>query len=594
MTDALRSSFRLIAMSWRQDRGKTIASIVLLLASAVSGPLLALALKEMTDAAVAGDGTRATTAGVVVAVLAIGLLTLGHFAHIAYFELSELNSLTVDERLIALSNGSPGIEHHERPDYADRITVLQRELQQLQNGLFAVLSLGTLAVSILITGVLLAVVNPILLLLPFAAIPPLVLGRRAQVLADRARDDTAEATRRAWHLFRLATGAGPAKELRVFRLQGEIRRRHRELWEGVTARLWRAELGGMVLRALGQLAFAVGYVAAVLFVVSDAIAGRRTVGDVVLAITLSAQVNQQVSSAVSLLTDLQRLARAFARLEWLERHVAERSPAATDAPVPGRLRDGIRLDGVGFRYPGTDRAVLDRVDLTLPAGSTVALVGENGAGKTTLVKLLCRFYEPTDGRILVDGVDLRDIPIDGWRGRIATGFQDFARFELVARQTVGVGDLPKADDEPAVVGALDRARASDVVGRLPDGLSTQLGKSYADGAELSGGQWQKLALGRAMMRELPLLLILDEPTSALDAEAEHALFERYAEGARRVGATTGGITFLVSHRFSTVRMADLILVVADGRIVEAGDHVRLMRAGGLYAELYRLQAGAYG
>ncbi len=257
------------------------------------------------------------------------------------------------------------------------------------------------------------------------------------------------------------------------------------------------------------------------------------------------------------------------------------------------MAEGIRLAGIGFRYPGTDRTVLDGVDLLLPAGSTVAIVGENGAGKSTLVKLLCRFYEPSAGRVLVDGVDLRQIPLADWRGRIATGFQDFARFEFIARQTVGVGDLPNVDVEAAVEAALNRARALDVVGRLRDGLATQLGKSYADGTELSGGQWQKLALGRAMMRELPLLLILDEPTSALDAEAEHALFERYAEGARRVGQATGGITVLVSHRFSTVRMADLIIVVADGRVVEAGDHATLMRQRGLYAELYELQASAY-
>ncbi len=248
---------------------------------------------------------------------------------------------------------------------------------------------------------------------------------------------------------------------------------------------------------------------------------------------------------------------------------------------------------MAFTYPGTDRAVLSGVNLILPAGTTVAIVGENGAGKSTLVKLLCRFYEPTEGSILIDGEDLRRIPLAEWRGRIASGFQDFARFEFVARRTVGVGDLPFLDDQPVVEAALDRAHAGDIVGRLSEGLSTQLGKSYTDGTELSGGQWQKLALGRAMMREMPLLLILDEPTSALDAEAEHALFERYAEGAQRVGAATGGITVLVSHRFSTVRMADLILVVADGRIVESGPHATLMRNRGLYAELYDLQARAY-
>ena len=593
MKETLRSAAWLLRISWRQNRAKAIVAIVLVLGSAVSAPLLALGLKWLTDAAIAGDGATATEAGVAVAACVIGVLTLGHFAHLAYFELSEINTLDAELRLIALANGSAGIEHQERAEYADRVAVLEQELGQIQDGFYAVLSLSSLAVAIAMTGALLALVNPILLLLPLVAIPPLVTGRRAQLLIDRAREATAADTRLATHLFRLATGAGPAKELRVFRLQSEIRRRHRELWEKSSRTLWRAQIRAMALRAAGQLVFAAGYVASVLLVVNDAIGGHRTVGDVVLAITLAAQVNQQVAAAVSLLNDLQRIARAFTRFEWLEKYVADREPKDADQPVPERFDAGIRFEDVAFRYPGTDRTVLEGVNLEFPAGSTVAIVGENGAGKSTLVKLLCRFYEPSSGRITADGTDVSRIPLEAWRTRIATGFQDFVRFEFVARQTVGVGDLPSVDDEAAVEAALGRARALDVVGRLEEGLSTQLGKSYAEGTELSGGQWQKLALGRAMMRELPLILILDEPTSALDAEAEHALFERYAEGARRVGQATGGITVLVSHRFSTVWMADLIVVVADGRVVEAGPHARLMRNRGLYAELYELQASAY-
>jgi ATP-binding cassette subfamily B protein len=471
--------------------------------------------------------------------------------------------------------------------------VLEQEIQQIQDGFYAVLALSSLAVAIGLTGLLLAMVNPILLLLPLVALPPLITGRRAQLLVDQSREETAQDTRLALHLFRLAATAGPAKELRIFRLQKEIQRRHAELWERITRRLWRAQVKATALRAAGQLVFAGGYVAGVLLVVNDAIGGHRSVGDVVLAITLAAQVNQQVAAAVQLLHDLQRIARAYSRLEWLETYIAEREPKLADQPVPERLADGIRFDDVAFRYPGTDRVVLAGVNLHLPAGSTVAIVGENGAGKSTLVKLLCRFYEPTSGTITADGSDLSRIPLGEWRDRIATGFQDFARFEFVARQTVGVGDLPLVDDQPAVEAALDRANAGDVVGRLEEGLSTQLGKSYKEGTELSGGQWQKLALGRAMMRELPLVLILDEPTSALDAEAEHALFERYAEGAQRVGQASGGITVLVSHRFSTVRMADQIIVVADGKIVESGPHAQLMRNRGLYSELYDLQASAY-
>jgi ATP-binding cassette subfamily B protein len=593
MIETIRNAFRLLELSWRQDRLKTFVALILVLGNAVSAPLLALALKWLTDAALAGDTETATVAGVAVAAFSIGLLTLGHFAHIAYFELSEINELNMELRLIGLANGAVGIEHQERAEYADRVTVLERELRQIQDGFYAVLALSSLGVAIVITGVLLALVNPILLLLPLVALPPLATGRRAQLVLDRARDESAEEMRLTNHLFRLATAAGPAKELRVFGLQDEMKRRIGELWDDTTDRLWKAQLRATLLRATGQLVFAAGYVIGVLVVVNDAIGGQRTVGDVIMAITLAAQVNQQVASAVALLHDLQRIGRAFTRFDELEAYVTSREPRAGDAAIPGELRDGIRFEKLGFTYPGTDRPILRDVDLHVPAGSTLAIVGENGAGKSTLVKLLCRFYEPTEGRIVVDGSDLAELPVGEWRGRIATGFQDFARFEFLARRTVGVGDLPKLDETPAVEAALDRARAGDIVGRLPDGLGTQLGKSYADGVELSGGQWQKLALGRARMRELPLLLVLDEPTSALDAEAETALFERYAEGAKRVGRASGGITVLVSHRFSTVRMADVIVVIDDGRVVEAGPHAALMRNKGLYAELYRLQASAY-
>jgi ATP-binding cassette subfamily B protein len=249
---------------------------------------------------------------------------------------------------------------------------------------------------------------------------------------------------------------------------------------------------------------------------------------------------------------------------------------------------------MGFRYPGTDVDVLEHVDLELPSGSTVAFVGENGAGKSTLVKLLCRFYEPTGGRIEIDGVDLADIDPDDWRRRIAAGFQDFVKFELLARESVGVGDLPFLDDERAVRGAVERAAAGDVIQDLDQGLDSPIGRTQVGGgADLSGGQWQKLALARAMMRERPLLLILDEPTSALDAHAEHELFERYAQSARAVAEATGGIAIFVSHRFSTVRMADRIVVIDGGRVAEQGTHAELVAHGGIYAELFALQASAY-
>jgi ATP-binding cassette subfamily B protein len=263
------------------------------------------------------------------------------------------------------------------------------------------------------------------------------------------------------------------------------------------------------------------------------------------------------------------------------------------------LTRGIRFEHVSFAYPGTERLVLDDVCLELRPGSVVALVGENGAGKTTLVKLLCRLYQPTSGRILVDGEELARMPVEAWRSRLAGAFQDFYRFELRARQTVGLGDLPRLDDLPAVEQAVGRAGADDVVARLTAGLETQLGPTWPEGVEVSFGQWQKLALARGFMREAPLLLVLDEPTAALDAETEHALFERYAaaaRGARQDGPASNGdgrITILVSHRFSTVRMADLIVVLDGARVIEVGSHEELVANRGKYAELYGIQAAAY-
>jgi ATP-binding cassette subfamily B protein len=247
---------------------------------------------------------------------------------------------------------------------------------------------------------------------------------------------------------------------------------------------------------------------------------------------------------------------------------------------------------VSFSYPGTSRVVLDDVSLTLPAGAVVAIVGENGAGKTTLVKLLAKMYEPSSGTIFVDETPLARVPADQWRTRLAGAFQDFFRFEFSARHSVGLGDVPRMDDEAAVLRAVDRAGASDVVERLPSGLDTQLGPTWPGGVELSFGQWQKLALARGFMRDRPLLLVLDEPTAALDAETEHALFERYAEAAR-TDSHGGRITILVSHRFSTVRMAQLIVVLDGAKVVEAGSHEELMQKGGQYSQLYGIQAAAY-
>jgi ATP-binding cassette subfamily B protein len=342
---------------------------------------------------------------------------------------------------------------------------------------------------------------------------------------------------------------------------------------------------------LAWAVFGAAYVGAVALVASGA---GASAGNVLLVLAAGARLSAYLGATVGEIGFLRGVwLDGSRRLAWLEDYAASLVENAT-APAPERLSQGIRFEHVSFAYPGTERRVLDDVDLMLPAGTVVAIVGENGAGKSTLVKLLCRLYTPSAGRISIDGVDLARIPADGWRRRLAGAFQDFFRFELLARQTVGVGDLPRIDDEPAVGAAVLRGGAGDVVERLPEGLKTQLGAAWPGGVELSFGQWQKLALARGFMRDAPLLLVLDEPTAALDAETEHALFERFAAAARDGGPEASGrVTVLVSHRFSTVRMADLIVVLDGARVREVGTHDALMAAGGPYAELYGIQAAAY-
>jgi ATP-binding cassette subfamily B protein len=590
----IRGMAGIILSGWRSSPWRMSFSFALLLLNYVSAPLTPLVLKYVTDAVLAHDVRTATIAAAFLPVLAMSKQVAWHIGHVIDVELMDAHLIQVNEDFGEMSQGARGIEHHERPDYADRIETMRNEGNPMYQSVRVVLRTIALGLQLLVTIVMLALLQPVLLLLLLFAVPPMIASRWAWKRFESVWYGEADRSRLATHLLDLAIRSDAAKEIRIFGLEDELRARLHDSRDDLRRRRFRAEFQGVLAMSGGQLVFALGYVGGLLLVVRGAIQGQHTAGDVVLAVGLAAQTNNLVFEVVGAAQFLQRSAKAFARLTWLRDLVGRLYPAAErEDAVPDVLRDGIHFDGVAFRYPGTESDVLRDVDLHIPAGSTVAFVGENGAGKSTLVKLLCRLYDPTSGRVTVDGQDLTHFAAGEWRARIAAGFQDFVRFELVARESIGVGDLSRLDDLPAVEAAVERAAARDVVERLPGGLETLLGKTHSDGAELSGGQWQKVALARAMMRERPLLLVLDEPTSALDAHAEHELFERYAESAREVARKTGGIAVFVSHRLSTVRMADLIVVIDDGRIAERGSHEELIAHGGIYAELFAIQASAY-
>jgi len=549
--------------------------------------------KLMVDAVVAGARDAALWAALVWA----GSYGAGELCQrvlvSASVAVNERVGRLLDRRLVGLLSGLPGIEHYERPDYLDQVALLRS-----QRGRLVMLTTATGMTirqwTILLgSAVLLARVHPVLLLLPLVGLGSMWTGKKAQAIQRRTEEANAQPGRLRRHLFETATSASVGKELRVFGLADEIVARHRAVAEQIARETVRGAAQRQLLGTAGALLFAAGYVAAVALVLVRAVRGQATPGDVVLAIGLAAQMSGSIAGVIETGNNLRQAIAAAARYMWLEDYARAAAPrrAADPLPVPKRLTNGITLDRVSFRYPGTDRTVLSDVSLVLPAGAVVALVGENGAGKTTLVKLLCGFYQPDEGRLLVDGIDVRRFDVEQWRSHLSAAFQDFARFEFRVGETVGLGDLPRIDDPVAVQHAIARAGAEDILEALPDALETPLGKPWG-GAELSGGQWQKLALARALMRDSPLLLVLDEPTAALDAPTEHALFERFTAAARS-GETRGAVTLLVSHRFSTVRMADLIVVLDRGRVVAAGTHADLMAQAGLYAELYNLQARAY-
>ncbi|MDQ6671684.1 MAG: ABC transporter ATP-binding protein/permease [Chloroflexota bacterium] len=596
MRDAVRALVVMVEISVSADAPRSIGAVVTAVGSNVALPLRAIGLKMLTDGIVASNLTQGLT-GIT---LIVGLTALSRLMFWASFNirmrLRENTQMYLDAHIMDLTAGIPGLEHHERPEYLDNVELVRAGRWALANpfnpiswslaGIFQVASVF----------VLLGGIHPLLILLPLGGIPSILATLYSQRAATRLRESQAEPNRLLRHLQDLTTDAAAAKEVRVFGLS-ELLLQRRQVLFGELERVRVRQRVRLTLLTAGAWAFfSVCFVAAIAFTVDLATRDEVSVGAVTLVLALGAQVNMLLAMLVSNIAWLSRTQSAVVRLLWLRDYAAQAhrgvAPAAP-ARVPDELRDGIRLSGVSFTYPGTDNPVLEGVHLHLPAGSTIAIVGENGAGKTTLVKLLSRFYEPTAGTISVDGVELRQLPVLEWRSRLAAGFQDFARLQLLARESIGVGDTDKIDRDAWIHAALERAAAADVAAALPHDLDTQLGRSFGGGVDLSLGQWQKVALGRAMMRERILLLMLDEPTASLDAPTEHALFEHFAQAARTYAAGSGAVTLLVSHRFSTVRMADLILVIAGGRIVEHGSHAELVGRGGLYAELYGLQASAY-
>jgi ATP-binding cassette subfamily B protein len=583
----LSSMWRLCKLGHHYEPSLMLVAFTLSLAAALPDALMALWFKLIGDGAMRRDTRLVVIAAAALGVSATATWFLSIVTTRVQRRFRDRVTIALEAHVARLQATISTIAHQEVPEYLDRLAMLRDQVFVLDHMYWSLFTTCSWILRLAVTVALLVSIHPALFLLAVFAVPTVLTSTWRPGVERVAQERAAPFNRLARHLFVVATTAPPGKEVRVTGIGARLAADRRSSWESGFGPVSSSRWASAWWHTAAWAVFGAAYVGAVVFV---AVGLNRSAGNVLLVLVAGARLSAYVGATVGEIGFLRGFwSYGARRLVWLENYAASLT-ASADLPVPAQLTKGIRFEHVSFAYPGTDRLVLNDVNLELPVGTVVAVVGENGAGKSTLVKLLARMYEPTAGRILVDGVELARMPADKWRERLAGAFQDFFRFEFRARRSVGVGDVPRLDDEPAVVTAVARAGADDVVVKLASGLETQLGPTWPGGVEVSFGQWQKLALARGFMRDRPLVLVLDEPTAALDAETEHALFERYAAAA---SDNEGRLTILVSHRFSTVRMADLIVVLDGSRVAQVGSHAELMAKGGPYAELYNIQAASY-
>jgi ATP-binding cassette subfamily B protein len=478
------------------------------------------------------------------------------------------------------------LEYYENPQYYDTLHRAQQEAPyrptRIVKGLVTV---GQSALSLAAMAALLLSFHWGIALVLFVAVVPeaLVQLKYANVMYAWRRSRT-PTERHAQYYEWMMTGSAHAQELRLFDLGGLFLRQFRDLRD----RLRRERFGLVVRRSAvefcTQSAATLAVFGAYAFIAYRAVGGDITLGDLVMYFAAFQRgqefLRQLLRGVAGLYEDNLFLTNLYEFLD-LKRKLAE---PPRPMPVPRPLRQGIVFERVSFYY-GAKQALAD-VDLTIPAGATVALVGENGSGKTTLIKLLARLYDPSAGRITLDGIDLREFATAALRREISVIFQDYVRYNLTARENIWFGNVESGPDSSRIAAAARRAGAGELIQRLPNGYETVLGKWFEDGEELSVGEWQKIALARALLREAQII-VLDEPTSAMDAQAEYEMFQRFREVA------AGRTAILISHRLSTVKMADLIYVLRAGRVVESGTHGELVRKAGAYAHLFKAQASGY-
>ena len=592
IVDTVKMSLKSLALVWQTSPKLTTFMLLSLVISSSLSAIAALLLKRLVNDVVAivktGNPLETTTV-----LLGIGCILCNILPFILEpatgairSTLSDLLIADIDKNVMKKASQLTGLAYFDESQFYDRLRFLQENTTLPEATLWLLLSTLSNGITLITLLFLTATISPFI---PFAmllvALPHLCAEYQHHKHAHDTTWDQMPESRQLSYYHGLLFNIKSVKEIKLFNVGAYFINRYRDFFDTVFKRVLSVKISHTKSTVLFTLLHGIGLTLLYIYVVLISLQGKITVGDVAMYFSIVAGLQRTFWGLTVMAGQLIGSTIDFHTF-WSFFELVPTLKTAESPQAFSHINRAVEFRNVSFRYPGRENTVFSNVSFSINAGETLAIVGENGAGKTTLIKLLCRFYEPTAGQIFIDDVPLHQYRLESLRQKIAPVFQDFSHFFLTAGENIGVGNVEQINNESAVIQAAEQGQADTVVSQLSEGYQTLLGRHFDGGTDLSGGEWQKIAISRAFMRDAQIL-ILDEPTAALDAESEYALFQRFKM------LTQGVTTLLISHRFSTVRMADRILVIDEGKILEEGTHEQLMNKGGVYATLYRMQSEKY-